>query len=330
MALVLVQPNPAERRVFSRLFEAYPIKIEQQRRTIAIAALSGFLLCLLGCISLIALQGLPLSYPCEGKGVSHQEPAEGISTHNLRQVYEETGRLPGTFPLVDAPAQVYAVLRDSAMYQLEVARNKKLFRVPYIMTQSIMEAANDENIVKVVSAILDTEDLVMWGPNIQEKTPNQANFWHTDLESKVWPSSSVTVFVGLKGGCFEKCSTICIPGSHKLAQEPWSVDGNNEHSESVLKAAQMFNASLQMDNFAGYDTGRFYVFDAQTWHAGNNFSDDRIVLILHYQKASDPRIPYMRSYMESTFFDFPAPFMQVGETLPDAVNYNLAVPVLKN
>ncbi len=230
----------------------------------------------------------------------------------LRGEYETSGMIRATFPLADGRL-VERLRRDVPLYSLEVTRNKtdKLYRVPYLITQSIIEAAHDLNILRVVSAALGTDELVMWGPNIQRGTPNEAALWHTDIESWYWPSS-VTVAVGLSG-CTEENSTICVPGTHKFPMQPWTV-ANNAKNEAILEAAKRHNPACdKIENFRGFGPSRFYVFNARTWHCGVPLvSGTRELLFLHYQRASEPRVPYFKNYNERTWFDFPAAYLKIN------------------
>lgn len=237
----------------------------------------------------------------------------------LREEYETTGLIRATFPLADGNL-VEELRKDLPRYAVEVTRNRedKLFRVPYMLTQPIISAAHDMNILRVASAALGTDELVMWGPNIQRGTPNEAARWHTDIESWFWPS--MTVAVGL-GGCTESNSTICVPGTHKLPMQPWAV-ADNTNNTKILEAARRANpACNEITNFRGFSTGRFYVFNAKTWHCGVPLaSGTRELLFLHYQRACDPRIPYFKNYEERTWFDFPAVYLKIntGKTFPVA------------
>lgn len=235
-----------------------------------------------------------------------------LRVNDLRNEYEAAGMIRTSFPLADGRL-VERLRRDVDMYMLEVARNKndKLYRIPYLITQSIIEAAHDENLLRVVSEALGTDKLVMWGPNIQRGTPNEAAQWHTDIESWHWPSS-ITVAVGLSG-CSEENSTICIPGTHKFPMQPWAVANNSKH-DAVLAAAKRYDsASDKIKNFSEFGPGKFYVFNARTWHCGVPLvSGARELLFLHYQRASEPRVPYFKNYEERTWFDFPAAYLKIN------------------
>lgn len=240
------------------------------------------------------------------------EATELTGNEKLREEYETSGVIRSTFPLADRRL-VDELRRDVPMYAYEVARNKtdKLFRVPYLITQSIMNAAHDLNILRVVSAALGTDELVMWGPNIQRGTPNEAALWHTDIESWLWPS--VTVAVGLSG-CTEENSTICVPGTHKFPVQPWAAVKDNSDNAAILAGAKQIDPACdKIENFRGFAPGRFYLFNAKTWHCGVPLvSGTRELLFLHYQRADEPRIPYFKNYDQRTWFDFPAAYMKIN------------------
>ena len=243
-------------------------------------------------------------------------------TDKLREEYESSGIIRSSFPLADGKL-VEELRRDVPRYAVEVTRNKtdKLFRVPYLLTQSIVNATHDLNILRVVSAALGTDELVMWGPNIQRGTPNEAALWHTDIESWFWPS--ITVAVGLSG-CSQENSTICVAGSHKFPVQPWSVAHNWENDDIVAAARHIDSACDKIENFRGFAPGRFYVFNARTWHCGVPLtSGTRELLFLHYQRASDPRIPYFKNYDLRTWFDFPAAYWKVNNGKSFEVNQSI-------
>jgi len=251
-----------------------------------------------------------------------QNTPDTTSHEKLREEYETDGLIRSSFPLADGRL-VEELRKDVPRCLVEVTRNKedKLFRVPYMLTQSIVNATHDMNILRVVSAALGTDELVMWGPNIQRGTPNEAALWHTDIESWFWPS--LTVAVGLHG-CSQENSTICVPGTHKFPVQPWSV-AHNWKNEDILAAANHIDPACdRIENFRDFGPGRFYVFNAKTWHCGVPLvSGTRELLFLHYQRASDPRIPYFKNYNQCTWFDFPAVYWKVNTGKPFDVNQEL-------
>jgi hypothetical protein len=239
------------------------------------------------------------------------DTVELSNAQKIRDEYESAGFLRNTYPLADSRL-VDELRKDVPMYLTEVTRNKsdKLFRVPYLMTQSIVTAAHDLNILRVVTAALGSDELVMWGPNIQRGTPNEASLWHTDIESWYWPS--LTVAVGLSG-CSQENSTIAIAGTHKFPVQPWSVAHNWKNDDILAAARHIDPASDKIENFRNFAPGRFYVFNAKTWHCGVPISSGtRELMFLHFQKASDPRIPYFKNYDERTWFDYPAAYWKIN------------------
>ena len=228
----------------------------------------------------------------------------------MRECYERDGLIPLTWDL-GRPGLVAELRRDLPRYQVEIDRLRAegVHRVPYLLTEPIVAAAHDERILAVASALLGTGELVMWGPNLQVGTPNEAGLWHTDLESWLWPT--VTVVVGLRG-CGEANSTQCVPGSHKLPAQPWAI-ADNTRAAAVLAGARYLDPRCgEIQRFAGFADGRFYAFDAKCWHAGaQSASAGRELLFLHYDRADRPRIPYMKDYEDHTWFGFPAAYLSV-------------------
>jgi len=69
--------------------------------------------------------------------------------------------------------------------------------------------------------------------------------------------------------------------------------------------------------FEGFGDGRFYVFDARTWHRGDpGASADRLVLFLHYQPANARRVPLALDYMRHRWSREAAPFIAAPGATP--------------
>ncbi|MEP7367022.1 MAG: hypothetical protein ABI972_27500 [Acidobacteriota bacterium] len=213
---------------------------------------------------------------------------------NPLEQYRQRGFLAQSSPLAD-PSVLPALLADEPLFTRELASFQSGGRhaVPYLLTDAIHRVAQDPALLSSVEALLGTREWVMWGPNIRRATPNQANLWHVDLESLLWPT--ITVAIGL-AGCTPQSATWCIPGTHLRQQAP-----------PLTEAAVLSHGPPeQISDFAN---GRFYVFDARVWHRGDPaFSRDRVVLFLHYQRAADPRIPLMDDYVLQTWKPEPAPY----------------------
>jgi hypothetical protein len=230
----------------------------------------------------------------------------------IQQEYEFSGLIQSTFALADREL-AEGLKQDVERFAVEVKRNKQegLSRTPYMITQSIMSVAHDLNILSAVSIVLGTDELVMWGPSIQRGTPDGAATWHTDSEAYKWPS--VTVAVGI-AGCREYNATVSLPGSHVFGVQPSDAVIDTSDDAAVLNAGMKLNpSSNRIISFSRFGDGRFYIFNAKTWHRGvPDASNGRELLFMHYQKAADPRIPYFKNYREDTWFDFPAIYMRIN------------------
>lgn len=253
---------------------------------------------------------------------AHRDASFAAQLPQLKREWDATGLIQDTFPLGDTSV-IPGLLADLPMYRTEIVRNRadELFRIPYLLTESIIRAAHDPNILEVVSELLGTNELVMWGPNIQSGTPNEANLWHTDVEAWLWPS--VSVFVGLEG-CTPDNSTKCIPHSFKAPVQPWFA-ANNRSDRATLEAAKaLCKDCTEISRFRGFGDGRFYVFNAKCWHAGVlEQSVGRKMLFFHYDKASNPRMPYMKNYIERTWFDYPAVYLPIASEREFSINRQL-------
>jgi|SoiMethySBSTD1v2_1073268.scaffolds.fasta_scaffold1755110_1 hypothetical protein len=126
--------------------------------------------------------------------------------------YRERGFLAQARPLAD-PSVLPALLADEPAFAaaLESIHAEGRRGVPYLLTDAIRRVARDATILATVETILGPREWVMWGANIRRATPNQAQAWHVDLESLLWPT--VTVAIGL-AGCTPESATSCIPGTH--------------------------------------------------------------------------------------------------------------------
>ncbi len=208
--------------------------------------------------------------------------------------YRERGFLAQARPLDDRSV-LPALLADEPLFAeaLSATQAEGRHAVPYLLTDAIRRVARDASILDTVKAILGTRDWVMWGANIRRATPNQAQVWHVDLESLLWPT--VTVAVGLEG-CTPQSATWCIPGTHRLRKAPPLTEAG------VL-------AQGRPEQIAGFGDGNFYVFDARVWHQGDPAnSRERVVLFTHYQRAADPRIPLMLDYVGQTWASEASPY----------------------
>lgn len=229
-------------------------------------------------------------------------------TIDVRSEYESTGMVRQALPLADQ--EILERLRaDAPRFANAVAemREQNLRRVPYEFTPAIEQVAADPALTGVIEQILDDERWVAWGANIQIGTPNAAHEWHTDIESDHWPT--ITVAIGLSG-CREENATRYLPGSHRFPASPQEC-GDPTDDELVLATARMLDSRTQeIVRFVGFGDGRFTIFDASGWHCGDaEPSADRLALFLHYQRADDPRIPYMRDFTTNSWFEEAAAFM---------------------
>lgn len=216
--------------------------------------------------------------------------------YEQRREYRARGFLRDSFALSD-PTLLPMLCRDVTLFDAKLAQWQALgySRVPYQFTEAIERVAGDAAIRAVVEALLGTDEWVVWGPNILRETPDAASRWHVDLESGYWPS--VTVAVGLNG-CSARAAIWCLPGTHLLARAPaWC--GDNSDTDRVLRSARRTKPDVgPPEQFEAFEDGRFYVFDARTWHrAAPGTRTDRLVLFLHYQPARARRVPLVLDYI---------------------------------
>lgn len=225
-----------------------------------------------------------------------------------RREYRERGFLRESFALGD-PAPLPQLCRDVALFDAKLAewQARGRARVPYLFTAAIERVAHDAAIRAVIEALLGTDAWVVWGPNILRETPDAASRWHVDLESRYWPS--VSVAVGLSG-CSAEAAITCLPGTHRLARTPYSC-GDDGDTDLVLRTARRAQPDCgPPEQIAGFGDGRFYAFDARTWHRGApGTSTNRLVLFLHYQPADAARIPLMLDYTRHRWSRKPAAYL---------------------
>ena len=235
-------------------------------------------------------------------------PGGAGTADELKREYRARGFLRESFALGD-PTLLPELCRDVAQFDRKLAEWQALgyARIPYLFTAAIERVAHDAAIRMVVEALLGTDEWVVWGPNILRETPNAASRWHVDLESQYWPS--VTVAVGLSG-CSPQSAIWCLSGTHRLARTPaWS--GDDSDTERVVRSARRATPEVaRPEQFQGFGDGRFYVFDARTWHrADPDASTERLVLFLHYQRADARRIPLVLDYMRHRWSREPAAYL---------------------
>lgn len=184
------------------------------------------------------------------------------------------------------PGLIGKILDDVVVFDdlLTEYNTRGWHRIPYIITDAISELLNDQNVSAAVSAALDSETWVMWGPNIRRATPNDAHLWHTDLESDLWPT--ITAAIGLSG-CRNSNATWFLPGTH--------------NSPNHAPVAEQVN---------DFGNGRFYLFNAHCLHRSDaSFTKDRIVLFTHFQRADASRIPLMLDHKRDKWSHKAAPFV---------------------
>jgi hypothetical protein len=225
-----------------------------------------------------------------------------------RREYRARGFLRESFALSN-PTLLPELCRDVAQFDRKLAEWQALgyARVPYLFTAAIERVAHDAAIRMAVEALLGTDRWVVWGPNILRETPNAASRWHVDLESQYWPS--VTVAIGLSG-CSAQSAIWCLSGTHLLARTPaWS--GDDSDTDRVVRSARRAKPEVGPPvQFEAFGDGRFYVFDARTWHRGDpSASPDRLVLFLHYQPANARRVPLVLDYMRHRWSREAAPYI---------------------
>ena len=225
-----------------------------------------------------------------------------------RREYHERGFLRESFALSD-PSPLPQLCRDVALFDEKVADWQAAGRsgIPFLFTDAIEHVARDSAIRAVVEAVLGTDAWVVWGPTILRETPDAASRWHVDLDARYWPSISVAV--GLSG-CSAKTVLSYLPGTHRLERTPFSC-GDDADTDRVLASARRTNPNCgPPEENAGFGDGRFYAFDAKTWHRGApGTTTSRLVLFMHYQAANADRVPWMLDYKRHRWSGEPAPFL---------------------
>jgi hypothetical protein len=240
-------------------------------------------------------------------------PAQSLETRvggtasAQRREYGECGFLRASFAL-DDPAPLPELCRDLTLFDVKLAewQARGHARVPYLFTAAIERVAHDAAIRAVVEALLGTDAWVIWGPNLCRETGYAAARWHVDLESRYWPSVSVAVGVS---GCSAESAIWCLPGTQHLSRTPFS-SANDADTDSVLRSARRaLPDCAPPEQIAGFGNGRFYAFNARTWHRGEPGAANRLVLFLHYQSAGARRVPLMLDYERHRWSRKPAPYL---------------------
>jgi hypothetical protein len=226
-----------------------------------------------------------------------------------RATFHADGFLPEAMALA-RPEAATAALDDTPLFDAELARHAQAGRrqVPYMLTDAIRRLALDSAVTAVAQDLLQTDRWVMWGANIRRSVPNEAQLWHADLESVLWPS--ITVAIGLSG-CQSEGATCFIPGSQAIGRGPATLLRDCADTQSVVQRAQQHApACAAPRSVAGFGDGRFYVFNGRCWHRANELgAAGKVVLYLHYQAADDKRIPLMLDYARHLWSRQACPYM---------------------
>jgi hypothetical protein len=124
------------------------------------------------------------------------------------------------------------------------------------------------------------------------------------------------VAVGLSG-CSPTAATWFLPGTQLLARRPFSC-GDDGDTDLVLQSARRAKPDCDPpEHVAGFGDGRFYAFNARTWHRGEpGTSTNRLVLFLHYQPADDARVPLMLDYERHRWSRKPAAYLACPGATP--------------
>jgi hypothetical protein len=250
------------------------------------------------------------SQPNHGRIGTIVQPLTGADETALaqRREYRERGFLRESFALRD-PSPLPQLCHDVALFEAKLAEWQASGHsgIPYLFTDAIERVARDAAIRAVVEALLGTDAWVVWGPAILRETPNAASRWHVDLDSRYWPSISIAIGVD---GCSAETVLSYLAGTHRLERTPFSC-GDDADTDRVLRSARRTNPDCgPPEENAGFGDGRFYVFDAKTWHRGApGTSTTRLVLFLHYQAANADRVPWMLDYKRHRWSREPAPFL---------------------
>lgn len=246
----------------------------------------------------------------------------------LRQHLEDRGFAANAIALAN-PALITPVLADAPVFEALAAdlAREDIRGVPYRVTDAIVAIAHDAALAQAVEEILQTRSWVMWGSNIRKSVPNQAQQWHADIESVLWPT--LTVAVGLRD-CGEDSATWFIPGSHSIGKGPARVVENCASTADVAAKAHTIAPHCgNPQRVNGFRTGRFYLFNARSWHRADPAgSTDKLVLYLHFQPARDKRIPHMLDYSRHRWSRAACPF--VACAMCDDLNTQVYRPPLRH
>lgn len=231
-----------------------------------------------------------------------------MGARSLRGEYRETGMVKQCFELANT-GLVAKLAQELPLYDAEAQRlaERDIRSVPYLITPAVRDLVLDRTLVGIAEAVLGGP-VVLWGANIRRGVPNAAHLWHVDAESRFWPSA--TVVVGL-GDCNPTNSTWYLPGSQNIGRPPPSQVPANRHDEILGIAHDLEPRCKPASQFGDFGNGRFFVFDAGGWHAGDpDVGSGRTLLFAHFNLITNPRVPLMRDYQKDLWHSRAAPFVE--------------------
>ncbi len=164
------------------------------------------------------------------------------------------------------------------------------FQSLHALSPTLCEVGQRPEIVERVAQLL-AEDLLLWGGICFAQEPGAGFHWHTDTEFD--HVEGVSIWLGLEGVTPETSLKI-MPGSDRwpLTPEQFQQDGSLTmealaSDELALELARRAEPDASIVRPPLHD-GEFFIFKGKTWHASDNFSDQRRVAMgLRYSPTSE-------------------------------------------
>ena len=180
-------------------------------------------------------------------------------------------------------------------------------------SRPLYELAIHPKIVDIVAQLLG-DNVMLWGASIESRKPQAIHPWHSDIESALYPQSTVSVWIGIEFVTRES-SLMFVPYSHKFGLTFQEERNQRSMDRNDVSKSDVDAWSVERDGRSGVivpnmSNGDALFFDGQLWHGSQNTSArKRHAILLQYSTPStEIRIPDLSSLdWPFTFLDQPRP-----------------------
>lgn len=170
--------------------------------------------------------------------------------------------------------------------------HKPWFKSFHSLAPDFVELARHPKLLQLVHDAFPDRPTKLWGVAPLVKQAGAVHRWHSDIETRCWPT--LTVWVGLKG-VNKSTSLQVISHTHKLAATPDVLRNKGipmQSSEDVLKAAKELNPACELIVPEMTD-GDCIAFFGTLWHGTHNTSSNAryAVTIQYSEEGAEVQVP---------------------------------------